>query len=248
MRRRFVAGNWKMHGNHESVAMLLASLKTGLADQQQIDIAVFPPFVFLDQTATLLADSNITWGAQNMCDEPVGAYTGEIAASMLVEFDCTYVILGHSERRTLYGETSEQVAKKVALAHQVGLGPILCVGETLAEREQGITEIIIAQQLASVLGLDKAVLASLTIAYEPVWAIGTGKTATPEQAQNVHAFIRQQITAVAEDVATTMQILYGGSVKASNAAELFAMPDIDGGLVGGAALQAEEFIAICQAK
>lgn len=247
MRRPFVAGNWKMHGSHESVAVLLADLKTVLANETALDIAVFPPYVFLDQAATSLANTTIKWGAQNMCSEPAGAYTGEIAAAMLQELDCTYVLLGHSERRTLFHETNEIIVKKLILAQQQGLVPILCVGETLAERDRGITEQVIQQQLQDTLALGPTVLEKLVIAYEPVWAIGTGKTASPAQAQAVHAFIRRQLAQVNVDAAIQLQILYGGSVKASNATELFGMADIDGALVGGASLVADEFVTICRA-
>ena len=199
-------------------------------------------------TQDLLANSSIAVGAQDVSEQDSGAFTGEVSAPMLKEFGCTCVIVGHSERRALYGEKDDDTARKFAAARKQGLTPILCVGESLEEREQGITEAVVARQLDAVIALEGVTaLADAVIAYEPVWAIGTGKTATPQQAQDVHAFIRGKIAVLDASVAEKVQILYGGSVKGSNAAELFAMPDIDGGLIGGASLNAQEFLAICEA-
>ena len=243
-----VAGNWKMNGSLQSVRELLEGIKAGIWDiEEGVECAVFPPFVYLPEVERLLTGTSIRWGAQNLSEQPPGAFTGEVAASMLLDFHSTYVIVGHSERRALYGETDDLVARKFAVARQAGLTPILCVGELLEEREQGVTEGVVARQLDAVLklagihGIQGAVLA-----YEPVWAIGTGRTATPEQAQEVHAFIRGKLAEQDATIAEDTRILYGGSIKGSNAAELFAMPDIDGGLVGGASLKAEEFLTIAQ--
>jgi triosephosphate isomerase len=247
MRAKLVAGNWKMHGSLPDNAKLLTEVVAGSKGLSRAQQAVCVPFPFLDQARGMLRGTRIAWGAQNLSQYPKGAYTGEVSGAMLREFECAYVIVGHSERRTLYGEDSDTVALKFKAAIDVGLVPILCVGETLAQREAGDTELVVDAQLAAVTTRFGAqALASAVIAYEPVWAIGTGKTATPEQAQAVHAHIRRRI-ASDQGVAQGLQILYGGSVKASNAAELFAMADIDGGLIGGASLIAAEFLAICQA-
>jgi triosephosphate isomerase len=196
----------------------------------------------------MLQDTHVAWGAQNVSQHDKGAYTGEVSSAMLTDFSCRYVIVGHSERRALYGEDSHTVALKFKAAQAAGLIPVLCIGETLDQREAGVTEQVVAEQLDAVTGLmGIEAMASSVVAYEPVWAIGTGKTASPDQAQDVHAFIRGRIATHSPEVAGNLQILYGGSVKANNAAELFAMPDIDGGLVGGASLVADEFIAICRA-
>jgi triosephosphate isomerase len=206
------------------------------------------PFPYLAQTQQLLRNTPVKWGAQDVHQLEKGAYTGEVAASMLRDFDCCYVIVGHSERRALYGESSRLVAEKFASAQKAGLLPILCLGESLAERETGATEAVVAEQLdAAITLLGVQSLLNSVVAYEPVWAIGTGKTASPEQAQAVHAFIRQRVAGHDKQIAEGLRILYGGSVKASNAAQLFAMPDIDGGLIGGASLVAEDFLDICKA-
>lgn len=245
MRKKLVAGNWKMHGSLTENAALLAAIKPALAG---IDAAVCVPFPYLAQAQAALAGSSIAWGAQNVSEQAKGAFTGEVSVSMLLDFGCRYVIVGHSERRSLYGESDELVAKKYIAAQAAGLTPILCVGESLAERESGVTEAVVARQLDAVIqAAGVASLAKAVVAYEPVWAIGTGKTASPEQAQAVHAFIRGKIAALDADVANGLVIQYGGSVKAANAAELMAQPDIDGGLIGGASLIADEFIAICRA-
>ena len=245
MRKKLVAGNWKMNGSLAENAALLAAIKPALAG---IEAAVCVPFPYLAQAQAALTGSSIAWGAQNLSEQGKGAFTGEVSASMLLDFGCRYVIVGHSERRSLYGESDELVAKKYVAAQAAGLTPILCVGELLDERESGVTEQVVARQLDAVIAAaGVASLAKAVVAYEPVWAIGTGKTASPEQAQAVHAFIRGKIAALDAAVADGLVIQYGGSVKASNAAELMAQPDIDGGLIGGASLVADEFIAICRA-
>lgn len=245
MRKNIVAGNWKMHGSLADNAALLAALKPALVG---IEAVVCVPFPYLAQAQAALAGSSVAWGAQNLSEQSKGAFTGEVSAAMLLDFGCTYVIVGHSERRSLYGESDTLVASKYMAAQAAGLKPILCVGESLEERESGVTEAVVARQLDAV--INAAGIASLTnavLAYEPVWAIGTGKTASPEQAQAVHAFIRNKIAALDAGVADQLVIQYGGSVKAANASELMVQPDIDGGLIGGASLVAEEFVAICRA-
>ncbi len=248
MRRKLVIGNWKMFGRLARNQALLEGVLAGVRDLSNTDCAVCVPYPYLAQVQSLLQGSNLAWGAQNLSHHDEGAYTGEVAGGMLAEFGCKYVLIGHSERRGLYHESDETVAMKFDAALKVGLKPVLCVGETLAEREAGITEEVVARQLDAILNragvkaLEKAV-----VAYEPVWAIGTGKTASPDQAQAVHAFIRQRVAKLDAQVAQGLCILYGGSVKAANAPELFAKADIDGGLIGGAALVAEDFVAICQA-
>jgi len=234
-----------MHGNLAENAALLDALKPALAG---IDAVVCVPFPYLAQAQSVLAGSSIAWGAQNVSEQPKGAFTGEVSAAMLLDFGCKYVIVGHSERRSLYGESDELVAKKYMVAQAAGLTPILCVGESLEERESGVTEAVVSRQLDAVIqAAGVASLAKAVVAYEPVWAIGTGKTASPEQAQSVHAFIRGKIAALDSGVANQLVIQYGGSVKAANAAELMIQPDIDGGLIGGASLVADEFVAICRA-
>lgn len=248
MRRKLVAGNWKMHGALPQNEALLTAVVAGMEQLQGVDCAVCVPFPYLAQAQQMLRGTSVRWGAQDVHQLDKGAYTGEVAASMLRDFGCRYVLVGHSERRSLYGENSHLVAEKFAAAQKVGLLPILCIGETLAQRESGETEAVVAEQLDAVMQLlGVQVLRNAVVAYEPVWAIGTGKTATPTQAQEVHAFIRQRVAAQDAQVAEALCILYGGSVKGSNAAELFAMADIDGGLIGGASLMADEFLAICQA-
>lgn len=248
MRKYLVAGNWKMNGSRTSVQELLEGIVGASFKSAHVDLAVFPPFPFLEQAEQILKGTNIAWGAQNLSDKPSGAYTGEISASMLLDFGCKYVLVGHSERRSLYGEIDEIVATKFAAACDTGLTPILCVGETLEEREQEITNQVVSRQIDAILNLDNGVqrLKNAVIAYEPVWAIGTGLTATSEQAQEVHVQIRAQIAKHSADIAENLQILYGGSVKPDNAKSLFAMADIDGGLIGGASLKANDFIQIGQ--
>jgi triosephosphate isomerase len=248
MRRPFVAGNWKMNGSVAGNKALLDGIKAGLAAVTMTEVAVCPPFVYLRDVAQQLQGTAVVLGAQNLSEQSAGAYTGEISAAMRLDLACRYVIVGHSERRAIYGESDALVAKKFAAARKAGLIPILCVGELLEEREAGTTEQVIARQLDAVLTLEGiAAFAQAVVAYEPVWAIGTGKTASPDQAQAVHAFIRNKLAAQDATISDKLRILYGGSVKASNAVELFGMADIDGGLIGGAALQAEEFLAICRA-
>ena len=237
-----------MYGGLDPNESLLKAVVAGMAQLAEVDCAVCVPFPYLAQAQQLLGGSAVQWGAQDVHQADKGAYTGEVAASMLRDFGCRYVIVGHSERRTLYGESSGLVAEKYAAAQQAGMVPILCVGETLEQREAGTTEAVVAEQLDAVTGmLGVQSLRNAVVAYEPVWAIGTGKTATPEQAQAVHAFIRQRVAGQDGQVAAGLCILYGGSVKAANAAQLFGMPDIDGGLIGGASLVAEDFLAICKA-
>lgn len=247
MRTKLVAGNWKMHGNLVANRQLLADILNGLGDCRA-DAAVCVPFPYLAQVQSVLSGSKLAWGAQNVSEHVQGAYTGEVSAAMLQEFGCRYVLVGHSERRALYGESDEAVAARFAAALAAGLTPVLCVGESLAERESGVTAEVVTRQLDAVLARSGvAALAQAVVAYEPVWAIGTGQTATPQQAQDVHAMIRARVARDHGDVAQKLRILYGGSVKPVNAQELFSMADIDGGLIGGAALVASDFLAICAA-
>lgn len=248
MRRPLVAGNWKMNGSKESIKGLLDGIKQGLDDVNSAEVLVCAPAIYIDTVSSQVEGSTIVVGAQNMSEQPSGAFTGEIAASMLNDFGCKYVIIGHSERRAIYGEDDVLVAKKFAAVRAAGMTPILCVGETLEERELGVTETVVARQMDAVIdaeGIDA--LADAVIAYEPVWAIGTGKTASPEQAQDVHAFIRGRLGEQSADVAAKTRILYGGSMNAGNAAELLAKDDIDGGLIGGASLKSEDFLTIARA-
>ncbi len=248
MRRPIVAGNWKMHGSRSENALLIEALSAQYPAEPVAECVVCPPFVYLQEVGRLLRETPIRLGAQDVCAEAQGAFTGEVSAAMLKDVGCEYVIVGHSERRLLYRESDQLVARKFAAAQSKGLIPILCVGEQLTDRDSGRTHEVVARQLDAVLELcGAAALAQAVIAYEPVWAIGTGRNATPEQAQEVHAFIRARIAARDAKIAAETRILYGGSVKAGNAAELFAMPDVDGGLVGGASLKADEFLAILAA-
>jgi triosephosphate isomerase len=247
-RSKLVAGNWKMHGSTAQNQDLLNAVISRTVELKEVGIAVSVPYPYLAQAQSILGNTHVSWAAQNVSEHEKGAYTGEVSAAMLVDFGCRYVIIGHSERRALYSEDNRVVALKFKAAQSAGLIPILCVGETLDQREAGITEQVVAEQLDAVVELTGAsALAKSVLAYEPVWAIGTGKTATPQQAQDVHAFIRGRVAAIDSAVGGELQVLYGGSVKASNAAELFGMPDIDGGLIGGASLVADEFVAICHA-
>ncbi|ROR32269.1 triose-phosphate isomerase [Inmirania thermothiophila] len=248
MRRMLVAGNWKMHGSRELVRTLCTGVREGAAAVGPVELAVCPPYVYLEQAHTLLAGGGVALGAQDVCDQDEGAFTGEVSGAMLAEVGCRYVIVGHSERRHIYGEDDALTARKFAAARRHGLVPVLCVGETLEERERGETEAVVARQLDAVLALEGVQgLAGAVIAYEPVWAIGTGHTATPGQAQEVHAFLRARIAQQDATIAAALRILYGGSVKPGNAAELFAQPDIDGGLIGGASLKVDDFLAIARA-
>lgn len=247
-RRPFVAGNWKMNASRADAGALLAALKGALSGRKSAEVAVCPPFLYIPLAAEVLAGSVIAWGGQNLDTHVAGAYTGEVSGPMLKDYGCAYVIVGHSERRALYGESDALVAEKFAAAQSAGLVPILCVGETLAEREAGQTESVVARQLDAVLAKNGiASFVNAVIAYEPVWAIGTGKTATAGQAQEVHAFIRARLAGLNAGVAQGLRILYGGSVKGSNAKELFSQPDVDGGLIGGASLKADEFLTIVHA-
>lgn len=247
MRRKVVAGNWKMNKDLSGTIELISAIKNELSKSDtSTEVIVCPPFTSLETASTLLKGSSIKLGAQNMHYEDSGAFTGEISAEMLKSVGCQYVILGHSERRTLFGESDEMINKKIKKAVSAGLKPIFCVGETLEERESGSTEKVVETQIREGLsGLNESELSELIIAYEPVWAIGTGKTANPQQAQDVHQFIRNLISELfSNNFAENLVIQYGGSVKPDNAAELFSQPDIDGGLIGGASLKADAFLAI----
>ncbi len=245
MRTTLIAGNWKMNGSLQSVIELVEAIKAG--DVNNAQLAVCPPAIYLMKVGGMLEGSRIALGAQNVCDQESGAFTGEIAASMLKECGCQYAIVGHSERRALYQETDELVARRFAMALSSGITPILCIGESLDERESGDTEVVVSRQLDAVIDSQGiSAIAQCVIAYEPVWAIGTGKVATPEQAQAVHQYLRDKLASLDVLVAEQVQILYGGSMNASNAGELLSQPDIDGGLIGGASLKAADFIAIGQ--
>jgi triosephosphate isomerase len=247
MRRKLIAGNWKMQGRKAANASLVQAVVSGIAHINTVDVGVAPPAVYLAQIESLLP-SNCWLMAQDAAREVDGAYTGEISAGMLADVGCQVVIVGHSERRSRYGDTDAVVVEKFGRVLEVGLIPVLCVGETLDEREAGRTANVVLSQLSAVVQAHGVVaLQKAVLAYEPVWAIGTGRTATPEQAQEIHALLRQKVAEQSQEVASALRILYGGSVKAANAAALFAMPDIDGALVGGASLDAKEFIAIVQA-
>lgn len=248
MRVKHVVGNWKLNGSLAANKALLEAVVAGLPKGGKAQFGVCVPTPYLAQAQQLLTGSALVWGAQDVSRFTKGAYTGDVSAAMVAEFGSRLALVGHSERRTVFGDTDAMVAEKFAMASAVGLLPILCVGESLAEREAGVTESVVARQLDAV--LDTSGVASLgraVVAYEPVWAIGTGRTASAQQAQEVHAFIRTRVAAEDKGIAGALAILYGGSVKAGNAGELFAMPDVDGGLIGGASLVAEEFIAICRA-
>lgn len=248
MRKPIIAGNWKMNGSRSSIKELLDGIKAGMADVKSAEVAVCAPAIYLADVSEQLSGSKVAWGGQNLSTEEKGAFTGEISADMLLDFKCEYVIVGHSERRTIYGETDQLVAEKFEVARKAGLKPILCIGESLEERESGVTNEVCERQINAV--IERSGIEALTdgvIAYEPIWAIGTGKTATPEMAQETHAAIRKLIADKNASVAEKVRIQYGGSMNAANAAELLAMEDIDGGLIGGASLKAEDFLAICTA-
>lgn len=248
MRRKLVAGNWKMHGRQVANATLLTAIASRAAEYSGIDLWIAPPSVYLAQVAGLIAGTGLRLSAQNVACEEDGACTGEVSAGMLADIGAHAVIVGHSERRSLYGDSDAAVAERFAKAQAAGLVPVLCVGETLAEREAGKTESVVLGQLAAVVDAHGvSALTKAVLAYEPVWAIGTGRTASPEQAQQVHAVLRAAVAKQDAGVAAELRIVYGGSVKAANAAALFAMPDIDGALVGGASLDADEFVAIARA-
>jgi triosephosphate isomerase (TIM) len=248
MRRPVVAGNWKMHGSRSANETLLTELVERVKPEWRVDVVVFPPYVYLAEAVRIVDDSDIAVGAQDVCAEPVGAFTGQVGAAMVKDVGARFVIVGHSERRRLYHEDDALVARKFGAALKAGLTPVLCVGETLEEREANRTEAAVARQLDAVVAMNGvASFANAVVAYEPVWAIGTGRNASPEQAQTVHAYVRDRMSAQDAKIAGQLRILYGGSVKASNAAELFGRPDVDGGLVGGASLAADEFLQICSA-
>ena len=246
MRERLVIGNWKMHGSLASNLGLLHAVRG--TDGKGCSVGVCVPYVYVPQARSVLGGSTVRWGAQDVASFAVGAYTGEVSADMLADFSCTYVLVGHSERRTLFGESDVDVASKVSRALAAGLCPVICVGESLAERDAGVTGAVVLRQLNAVIkACGVNALAKSVVAYEPVWAIGTGRAASPAQAQEVHALIRQYVSRMDAAIAERLQILYGGSVKPETAASLFACPDIDGGLIGGASLQASDFLAICAA-
>lgn len=246
MRNRLVAGNWKMHGSRAANRALLEAIVAGA--EAAAACAVCVPYPYLAQAADLLGGTRVAWGAQDVSEHASGAYTGEVSAAMLAEFGCRYVLVGHSERRQLHGESDAAVAAKFAAVQASGMTPVLCIGETLAERDAGGTEAVVARQLGAVIAAaGGAAFGNAVVAYEPVWAIGTGRNASPEQAQAVHAFVRAQLAADDAAVAGGLRILYGGSVKPANAAAIFAMPDVDGGLIGGASLVAQDFLAIARA-
>jgi triosephosphate isomerase len=247
MRKKLVAGNWKMHGSRSMATALVGDIVAALPSA--IDVAVFPPFPYLGELAIQHAGSGLGFGAQDVSEhDGQGAYTGEVSAAMLADVGAQWVIVGHSERRQYHHETDKKVAHKFAAARAGGLTPILCVGETLAERDAKLTEAVVARQLKAVIEHNGiASFDTAIIAYEPIWAIGTGRTATPEQAQHVHAFIRSQLEKEDAMIARLTRLLYGGSVKAANAADLFAQSDVDGGLIGGASLAAADFLGICAA-
>ena len=248
MRKPLVAANWKMHGSREMTRELIAALRDGLSDSWDVEVLICPPYVYIDEASRQLDGSGIALGAQHLNPNAAGAHTGEVSASMLVDLGCSHVIVGHSERRAMYGDDDAVVAANFQAAQEAGLIPVLCVGESLEERDAGITAQVVAEQTSAV--LDAAGIEAFgraVLAYEPVWAIGTGRTASPEQAQEVHKTLRELIAQRDDKIAGGLQILYGGSVKGGNARALFGMPDIDGGLIGGASLKAPDFLTICEA-
>ncbi len=246
MRGKLVVGNWKMNGGLRQNDALLGDLRAGWTGAPGRQLAVCVPYPYLWQAQAALSGSAIAWGAQSVSEHAAGAFTGEVAAAMVAEFGCRYAIVGHSERRALFGETDAAVAAKALAVLAAGMTPIACVGETLGEREAGATETVVLRQIDAVIAAVGPRLPALVVAYEPVWAIGTGRTASPEQAQDVHRLLRTRLSAADEGAADVL-LLYGGSVKAANAKALFGCPDIDGGLIGGASLKADEFLAIAGA-
>ncbi len=248
MRRKLVAGNWKMNGSLASIRGWCETVGSAATDEGGPELVLVPPFPYLAEAAARLTAEGVAVGAQDLSLRDAGAYTGEVSGGMLADVGCSFVLVGHSERRALHGESDAVVADKFAAARRAGLRPVLCIGETLDERETGIAERVIARQVRAVIGqVGIAAFVGAVIAYEPVWAIGTGRTASPQQAQEVHRYVRGIFSAIDANIGNSLQIVYGGSVKAANAAELFAMADIDGGLVGGASLDAAEFLAISRA-
>lgn len=248
MRKPLVAGNWKMHGTRSEAGELIAGIQNAIGVEPRTEVLVIPPFPYLTLAASMVDGRRLALGAQDLSPHSGGAYTGDVSGVMLADCGCRAVLVGHSERRTLHGESNDLVAEKFRAAHNAGLMPILCVGESLDEREKDKTEEVVSRQLAAVLAITGiAAFSSAVVAYEPVWAIGTGKTATPAQAQQVHQNIRAQLMIEDATIGGLVRILYGGSVKPDNAAEIFAQQDIDGGLIGGASLNADSFAAICRA-
>jgi triosephosphate isomerase len=246
--KKLVVANWKMHGNLKQNAALLTDFIENLSSLKHTQVVVCAPYPYLAQLQNILQDTNIAWGAQNVAKNEVGAFTGEVSAAMLSDFGCKYVIIGHSERSTAYCESDENIAQKFDVAKKHGLTPILCVGETLIEREAGVMEMVVGKQLDAIIDTyGAAVFADTVISYEPIWAIGTGLAATPEQAKSMHKFIRNKISALDKDAANRLKILYGGSVNPQNAVQLCLVENIDGGLIGKCSLNAQEFEAICQA-
>jgi triosephosphate isomerase len=246
--KKLVVANWKMHGNLKQNAALLTDFIENLSNLKHTQVVVCAPYPYLAQLQNILQDTNIAWGAQNVAKNEVGAFTGEVSAAMLRDFGCKYVIIGHSERSTAYCESDENIAQKFDVAKKHGLTPILCVGETLIEREAGVMEMVVGKQLDTIIDTyGAAVFADTVISYEPIWAIGTGLAATPDQAKSMHKFIRNKIFALDNDAANRLKILYGGSVSPQNAVQLCLVENIDGGLIGKCSLNAQEFEAICQA-
>ena len=246
-RARLVLGNWKMNGDVASSEALIAGVLAGLGGLEGVGAGVCPPYPYLGLAAARLVGSSIGWGAQDVSAHDNGAYTGEVSARMLADLGCTWALVGHSERRSLFGDTDDEVVRKTARALEAGLVPVVCVGETRQEREDGRTEAVLARQVDAVCDVLAGARSAVVLAYEPVWAIGTGLTASPQQAQQAHAFIRDRLARGRVDAAPDIPVLYGGSVKPSNAIELFAQPDVDGGLIGGASLVATDFVAILRA-
>lgn len=244
MRKKIVAGNWKMNGRIDSIKLLLEDLCHFLPEKTSAECIVLPPSIYLSMVETSLRERNISIGAQNIYPAEAGAYTGELSVSMLKDFSCNYVLVGHSERRTLFAETEKFIADKFHHVKEHDMIPILCVGETLEDRERGRTETVLANQLAGIAEYDSYAFRNCIIAYEPVWAIGTGKTASPEQIQQVHSILRSLISDLGEENGNHVSLLYGGSVNETNAESIFAMPDVDGGLIGGASLNARQFVEI----
>jgi triosephosphate isomerase len=245
-RKLLVAGNWKLNGSLTMTRDLITEIRMGVSIDKNYDVAVFPPFIYIPEASKVVTDT-LLFGGQTLSEHEVGAYTGEISGAMLKEFGCQMVLVGHSERRSYFNESNQDIAKKFQAALKNGLRPVLCCGETLEQRESGVTEQVVAEQINAVIDLvGIEAFTEAVIAYEPVWAIGTGKTASSEQAQAVHAFIRSLLSLKSDTIASLVPILYGGSVKGSNAKELFSMQDIDGGLIGGASLTSKDFLAICQ--
>ena len=244
MKKKLVMGNWKMNGNHHQITQLLNKLLSGVPAGATVECSLFPPSLYIPLVSEKLSNTAIAWGAQNIYPKDDGAYTGEISALMLADYKCRYVLVGHSERRHLFHENEKFIAEKFHHVKEHGMMPVLCVGETIADREKGLIEEVIRQQLLSILEVGHNDFKNCVVAYEPVWAIGTGRTASPQQAQEIHALIRALIAEIDKEAATKLPILYGGSVNEKNAQSLFAMPDVDGGLVGGASLDAQQFVEI----